>query len=73
MLQGFPDRRAIPLQSTRDLGLAELLLMHARNDAAFVKTKLYKGAGHSIPVEPWPLLSSLHLKMESAHMLYHIA
>ncbi|WP_210252758.1 hypothetical protein, partial [Agrobacterium vitis] len=40
-------------------------LIHLRNDAPFIQTQLNKGTGHSILLKLWPLLSSLHLKMES--------
>lgn len=60
------DRRTISPKGTGDLGLTDLLLMHPCYDAAFVQTQLHKRAGHSILLKPWPMLSSLHLKMESA-------
>ncbi|WP_139110075.1 MULTISPECIES: hypothetical protein [unclassified Ensifer] len=50
----------------RDLRLADLLLMHPPNDAAFIHTQLHKRAGHIHPPETWANLSLLHLKMESA-------
>lgn len=61
----FPaDRRAITSKPARNLGLADLPLIHLRNDAPFIQTQLRKGTGHSILLKLWPLLSSLHLKME---------
>jgi hypothetical protein len=42
--------------------------MHPRDDTAFIQTQLHKRAGHSILLKPWPLLSSLHLKMESTRL-----
>ena len=60
------DCRTVTAKGACDLGLTDLLLSHPSNDAAFVQTQLHKRAGHSILLKPWPSLSSLHLKMESA-------
>lgn len=63
ILSQFPaDCRPVAAKGTCDLGLTDPLLLHTRKVAAFVQTQLHRSAG----LKPWPLLSSLHLKVEPA-------